>query len=575
MLSTLLTHPLIERLAEALVHSLWSGLIIASLLGVGLALIRNSSTGVRNLLLVSALALWLATPLVTFWAIGTDDVPVTLSAVETAPDNVAVSANSGGQATEANQAPGTSGGSATRRISPAPLARLAEAMSSYAGYGGWILSKPTLSLLLAIAALAWLAVATFLLLSTIVSLAQLRRLAATGRPLPALQLRVDRLARNLGLHRRVPVTASIRVDSPSVLGLRQPQLLLPVTTTVGLSSDQLDLVLAHELAHVKRSDHWLNLWLRATESLLFFHPLTWWLTGMVRLQREHACDELAIAATGGTPLQLAETLTRLEGARRAPVLGLAATGQPTNLVYRVRRLLGHPPPRRSPTIIVSFLIVALVAVWLATGVAIGSTVDQPATSAMTIVIDPGHGSRFPGARGFVEEHEVVMAVALKLEQLLGTAGIHAVLSHRDDVLPSETLEGNLAARLLATTGSDLFVSLHASAATDQWASGVTSWIAPPGDDPAEIARHGASLQLANLLQSQLIAATGSRDRGVKAQGFFVLRNSPIPSVMVDLGFVTNPTEGPRLAEEDYQDLLAGALAEGILVYLRGLADAEN
>jgi len=108
-----------------------------------------------------------------------------------------------------------------------------------------------------------------------------------------------------------------RVAVPTVVSLVKPAILLPLSLSSGLSAAQVEMLLLHELAHLRRRDHWINLAQWAIETLLFFHPAVWMISRRVRVERELACDDMVLAAgVGQTPY--AESLLRMaELSRRA------------------------------------------------------------------------------------------------------------------------------------------------------------------------------------------------------------------------------------------------------------------
>jgi HEAT repeat protein len=118
-------------------------------------------------------------------------------------------------------------------------------------------------------------------------------------------------------------------------------ILLPASALTGLSRTQLEAVLAHELAHVRRHDYLVNLLQTLVETLLFYHPAVWWLGARIREEREHCCDDLAVAACGSAPLY-AEALLSMEELRRSPELALAFSRG--SLVGRIERLLAPRTP---------------------------------------------------------------------------------------------------------------------------------------------------------------------------------------------------------------------------------------
>ena len=154
------------------------------------------------------------------------------------------------------------------------------------------------------------------------------------------------LTRRFGFVRRVRVLVSERVDTPMLIGWLKPVVLLPTAVALGFPRHQLELILAHELGHLRRYDHLVNLAQALLETLLFYHPVVHWISREVRNERELCCDELVLRQTRGEPREYARTLAALEELRQDAVpLVLAASGGV--LLERVRRIVGMPAPRLS------------------------------------------------------------------------------------------------------------------------------------------------------------------------------------------------------------------------------------
>jgi beta-lactamase regulating signal transducer with metallopeptidase domain len=168
-----------------------------------------------------------------------------------------------------------------------------------------------------------------------------QRMSRSAQPLPD----GDVAARLRGLVRRMRVTRPVRllestmVDVPTVVGWLRPAILLPAATLAGLSAAQLEAILAHELAHVRRHDYLASLLQSAVETVLFYHPAVWWVSHRMRVERELCCDDEAVAACGN-PVEYARALAGLESLRAAPRLAPAATGGP--LFERIARLVAAP-----------------------------------------------------------------------------------------------------------------------------------------------------------------------------------------------------------------------------------------
>ena len=164
-------------------------------------------------------------------------------------------------------------------------------------------------------------------------------LAATDR-LEALQ----RLAGRLGLTTHVQLFESWSIEVPAVIGWLRPAIVVPMSALAGLSPSHFEAILAHELAHVRRRDYLVNIVQRVVETLLFYHPAVWWVSGWIRREREHCCDELA-ASVCGDRVSYARALRALEDCACAPALAMGAGGG--ELLVRIRRLVDRTPvPRR-------------------------------------------------------------------------------------------------------------------------------------------------------------------------------------------------------------------------------------
>src|ERR1039457_6551913 len=215
----------------------------------------------------------------------------------------------------------------------------------------------------------WLAGVLFFQLRGVASWMGARRLRRRGVCAAAefWQGRIDRLAARVRVSRPVSLLESCLAEVPVVIGYVRPVILMPVGLLAGLPAAQVESILLHELAHIRRHDYLVNLWQIAVEGLVFYHPAVWWISGVMRAERENCCDDLVVA-TQGDALGYAAALAALEenrGAVRETVL--AATGG--SLVKRVRRLLVQPEgPRATLTPVLSagiltITVAAVMAAW--------------------------------------------------------------------------------------------------------------------------------------------------------------------------------------------------------------------
>ena len=150
----------------------------------------------------------------------------------------------------------------------------------------------------------------------------------------------DALKTRLAVGDRIELFASTIADSPMVVGWISPVVLVPTSALTSLTPKQIEMILAHELLHIARRDHLVNMLQGFIEILLFFHPVTWWLSRQISIERENCCDDASLAVAG-SPRSLAEALLALETLRVRHLktnTTLAATGG--SLMHRVSRLFG-------------------------------------------------------------------------------------------------------------------------------------------------------------------------------------------------------------------------------------------
>ena len=328
-LNDMLSSSLLRAAGFTLLHSLWQGAVVAVGASLLLGGLHRHCAAVRYRVLLSALVLLVGMAVVTFgsyWVTGALVTSSSFPALATSPLPGIAAAHGGG----------ASNGTPT-----------------YAGADNQIFAVGTtyverhLPLLVGAWALGLLAM-TLRLLAGFAYVRRLRgyRVAA----LPATwQQRVDELCAKAGLTQRVQVMASALVPSPVVVGYLKPVILLPVSAATGLSPRELEMILAHEVAHVLRRDYLVNLLQALAEVVFFYHPAVWFLSAGLRTEREYCCDEVATQLCGD-PRTLAQALSSLAELAyteaHTPRLVLAATGSGGRgrLLGRVRRLLTPAPP---------------------------------------------------------------------------------------------------------------------------------------------------------------------------------------------------------------------------------------
>jgi len=175
-----------------------------------------------------------------------------------------------------------------------------------------------------------------------------------------------------------------------------------------------------------------------------------------------------------------------------------------------------------------------------------------------VVIDPGHGGRDPGAvDNGVQEKDLVLPISLRLGRLLQSMGYTVQYTRTTDV------ELELEPRVLFANRlqADVFISIHANslASRNSSISGVETYYALGST---------WGFTLATLVHQQVLLATGARDRGVRAARFYVVRHTTMPAILLETGFVTNPTEAANLSNPSYQERMARGVAQGIDQFFR-------
>jgi beta-lactamase regulating signal transducer with metallopeptidase domain len=206
-----------------------------------------------------------------------------------------------------------------------------------------------------------------------------RRLATRAlHPIGAeLKARAQVMAERLALTRPVRLFESAVVSAPMIVGWLRPIVLMPAATMSGLSIAQIDALIAHELAHLRRHDPIVNLLQSVAETLLFYHPAVWWVSRSVRRDREFCCDDLAISVTGDR-LTYVTALADLASQSAGPQVALAAGGG--SLVERIARVLGQPE-RRSWTPAVGAIVLLSAIALVALAPLVASTTRTPQVPA--------------------------------------------------------------------------------------------------------------------------------------------------------------------------------------------------
>lgn len=182
----------------------------------------------------------------------------------------------------------------------------------------------------------------------------------------------DSLKERMGIRRPASLRASAHITGPLLIGQFKPLILLPLALINQLSIVEVEAILAHELAHLRRYDYVLNVVQLFLEAVFYYHPASWWLGTEIRLLREQCCDDLAIQHTGNSMTYAKTLLTVAEHQRQLPTqfaLGLLG-GNKQHLLHRIQRILNQPvkqPDMREKFAVTSILLSLALLVSLSTG----------------------------------------------------------------------------------------------------------------------------------------------------------------------------------------------------------------
>jgi hypothetical protein len=229
----------------------------------------------------------------------------------------------------------------------------------------------------------------------------------------------------LGIDRAIRYCECLRLDAPAVIGWFRPAVLLPVMALTGLSEGQLEIVIAHELAHIRRFDSFVNLFQIAAETLLFYHPAIWWVNWKICAERENCCDDLAVT-TCGNAVEYARALATMEEWRATPMFAMGANRG--SLTARVGRLLG---------------VGTLGSRVRSSGLAVGLLCMVGALAAGNALLGYERGALSPNASA---KHSIAAAdpVVVEVHTLIG-AQVHAMVKARASAI-TRSLIGTAEAR---------------------------------------------------------------------------------------------------------------------------------
>lgn len=355
--------PVAQATGWALVHFVWQGALLALVLAGLLHAPGLRSPRVRYGLCFLGLLAMVTLPLATGWVVYT---PAPAAPVETPAETAAT------KAPPAAPEPGNSPAGGTSHAGPAPSLSISPAATPareftpaapprhevIAAMLRWERIREALAPYVPGCVLVWLLGVFVMGWRNLASWVLVQRLRTHGvEPVPdRVEALVAALGARLGVRRAVACLQSSRIAVPATIGWLKPVVLLPASSLLGLEASQLEAILAHELAHIRRHDYLANLFQTLAETVLFYHPAVWWVSRRMRLERELCCDDVAVQLCA-SPAVYAGALARVAALQQAPAHAMAASGG--SLLARIRRLARRDAvrPSRLPNALLSLAVV--------------------------------------------------------------------------------------------------------------------------------------------------------------------------------------------------------------------------
>jgi len=186
--------------------------------------------------------------------------------------------------------------------------------------------------------------------------------------------------------------------------------------------------------------------------------------------------------------------------------------------------------------------------------------QTPQKPNIIIFIDPGHGGHDPGAvQNGVNEKDINLQVGLKLNAALKKAGYDTIISRDSDVYLTLDQRYNMA----NNSNSNIFISLHCNSFTSSSAHGIEVYYCPPEKSPV---KEVDSKPLAEAIHDELVKATGAKGRGAKEGTFAVIKNTTMPAILIEMGFISNSEEAQKLQTDSYQNKIVEGIVKGLQKY---------
>ena len=402
-LATAISQEWVESIGWVLVHFVWQ----ATLIGVSTMLVlrvgRAASAQFRYAVSCAGLFLIAVTPIATM-ALLSQVAPAQVATLQV-PDAAAPAVL---PPAAPDPRPGSTGPTTSLPVTEERIAAPSENRVHRASSWGTVVWRSItnwIRLWVPYGVYGWLAGVSLLGFRLFVGIDRVRRWRTAGLPIAdrELTLALQRVKKRLNIACSIPLLKSEHLSVPAVIGWLRPVVLLPAVAITGLTPSEIESVLAHELAHIRRHDYLISLFQSVIETVWFFHPMVWWVSQSVRVEREYCCDDIAVRGNGG-PVALARALAKLEQMRcgNGRLLPAANGGC---LLARIRRISKGHAPHASSRWPAGGIALLLVVVTLA-GVYMSSLVASPVGARQSPLEDQGEDHDTGSRQYAIEKREV-------------------------------------------------------------------------------------------------------------------------------------------------------------------------
>lgn len=332
ILENLIPEPYLFALGWMIIHAFWQIAGIGLLLWLGLRVFNQKSAAFKYRLSLATIAIIALSSLITFsWHLNTNPTN-SLSAIS-----------------EADWAYLTAQPDMSQQL-----------QTPKDGRADWQIVSNRIEKYIPTLVNIWMVGAFLFFFKTASSLADLRSLHRKNhQAIPEdLSRFVEKISKQLVLSRPIKILSSKHIDVPLTYGILKPVILIPSALLFHMSPCQLEAIITHEMAHIKRHDYLVNLIQSILEILFFFHPVFWWINHEIKKQREMACDEMALAL-GSNPKDLAYGLANVinHAQNHAPEMAMAAAKKPNPTLDRIKKIMGVKTSPTQPTTLTTITMI--------------------------------------------------------------------------------------------------------------------------------------------------------------------------------------------------------------------------